>query len=92
MVEALAQDEGVAGSSLTNFTALHPWARHIILCLVLVQPKKTCPDIIERLLNGTLRIKINETNKTSISCHVGLLSFLLSEFGFYTKKILSLLF
>ena len=40
------------GSSLTGGTALCPWERHFILCLVLVQPRKTRPDITERLLTG----------------------------------------
>ena len=30
-----------------------------ICCLVLVQPKKTCPDMTEKLLTGSLRIKTN---------------------------------
>ena len=41
---------------------LCPWARHINPCLVLVQPKKTCLDITEKLLTGTLRIKSSKTN------------------------------
>ena len=36
VVECLTQDPGVAGSSLTRGTVLYPWARHFILCLVLV--------------------------------------------------------
>ena len=42
-----------AGSSLTGVTALCPCARHINPSLVLVQPRKTRPDVIERLLTGT---------------------------------------
>ena len=29
-----------------------PWARQIYPCLVLVQPRKTCPCLTERLLMG----------------------------------------
>ena len=52
MVKCLTQDRGAAGSSLTAVTALCPWARHINPSLVLVQPRKTRPYIIERLLMG----------------------------------------
>ena len=37
VVECLTRDQGNAGSSLT---VLCSWARHIILCLLLVQPRK----------------------------------------------------
>ena len=40
-----------------------PWARHIYPSLVLVQPRKTCPCITERLLMG--RKESNQTNKTN---------------------------
>ena len=61
MVECLTRGWRPAGSSLTGVTALCPWARHIInLCLVLVQPRKTCPNIIESFLTGILRIKSNQ--------------------------------
>ena len=36
-IECLTLDRGVAGSSLTGGIVLCPWARHFILCLVLVQ-------------------------------------------------------
>ena len=36
------QDGGVVGSSLTGGNVLCPWARHFILCLVLVQPRNIC--------------------------------------------------
>ena len=36
VVERMAQERGVAGSSLVGGTALCPWARHFNLCLVLV--------------------------------------------------------
>ena len=39
-------------------------AQHINLCLVLVQPRKTRPNITDKLLTGTKRIKsIKQTNK-----------------------------
>ena len=53
VVECLTRDRGVAASSLTGGTVLYPCARHFILCLVLVQRRKTCPDITEKLLTGT---------------------------------------
>ena len=52
MVECLSQDHGVAGSIHTGVTVLCPFARHNNPCLVLVQPRKTCPDINEKLLTG----------------------------------------
>ena len=63
VVECLTWDRGVVGSSLTGVTALCPCARHIYPCLVLVQPRKTRPNIIERLLTGTYRIKSNKQTK-----------------------------
>ena len=59
VVECLTLDWRAAGSSLTGVTALCPWARHIKPCLVLVQLRKTHPDITERLLTGTYWIKSN---------------------------------
>ena len=53
VVECLTWDRGVAVSSLTGITVLCPWARHINSCLVLVQPRKTCPDRTEKLLTWT---------------------------------------
>ena len=47
VVECLTQDREVAGSSLPRGTALWPSARHFILCLELVQPRKTRPDMTE---------------------------------------------
>ena len=52
VVECLTRDRGVAGLSLTCVTVLCLRARHINPCLVLVQPRKTCPDITEKLLTG----------------------------------------
>ena len=40
-----------------------PWARHIYASLVLVQPRKTCPCLTERLLMG--RKESNQTNKAN---------------------------
>ena len=53
VVECLTRDRGAAGLSLTGVTVVWPLARHIYPCLVLVQPRKTRPDITERLLTGT---------------------------------------
>ena len=40
-------------SSLTGGTALCPGARHFILCLVLLQLRKACPEVMnEKLLTG----------------------------------------
>ena len=52
VVECLTQDRRAAGSSLTSVTAWCPLARHINSSLVLVQPRKTHPDVTERLLTG----------------------------------------
>ena len=52
VIEFLTRDRGATGSSLTGITALCPWARHINPSIVLVQPRKTHPFIIERLLMG----------------------------------------
>ena len=48
MVECLTSDKGAVGLSLT---ILFPYARHAILYLVLVQPRKR-PDMAEDFLNG----------------------------------------
>ena len=53
VVECLTLDLGVEGLSLTGATELSPWARHINLCLVIVQPRKTHPNLTEKLLTGT---------------------------------------
>ena len=54
---AQSWDPRVVCSRLTKGTVLCPWARQFILCLVLVQPRKTekCPDMCEKLfmLTGT---------------------------------------
>ena len=52
VIECLAWEQGVAGSSLTGGTGLCPWARHFILCLVLLKPTKTSPGMTEKLLTG----------------------------------------
>ena len=43
---------GVVGLSLTGGTGLCPGARHFILCLVMVQPRTTRPDMTENMLTG----------------------------------------
>ena len=60
VVECLTRDQGAAGSSLTGVAVLCPSARHINPCLVLVQPRKTCPDIPEDVKN-----QIKQTNVSS---------------------------
>ena len=49
VVECLTQDRGVVVLSLTGVTVLCPIARHFIGCLVLVQPRKTRPNMTEKL-------------------------------------------
>ena len=61
MVECLTQDGGVAGSILTGVTALCPYARHINLCLVLVQPRKTCPNITEKVVDWDIKNQIKKS-------------------------------
>ena len=53
VVECLSKDRRAPCSSLTSVHALCPIARHINPSLVLVQPRKTNPDVTERLLTGT---------------------------------------
>ena len=60
VVECVSWHWGVKGSSLTRGTALCHWARHSILCLVLVQSRKTCPNITVWLLTEMKRIKTNK--------------------------------
>ena len=59
VVECLTWDWGAAGLSLTDITALCPWARHINPSLVLVQPRTSHPYKTERLLMGQ-----KESNQT----------------------------
>ena len=63
VVECLTRDQRAMGSSLTGITALCPGAR-INLCLVLVQPRKTCPFITETLLMDCK--ESNQKNKQKI--------------------------
>ena len=51
----LTRYRGVAGSSLTGGTAMCPWARPFILCLVLVQHKKTHPDMTEKIVDWDVK-------------------------------------
>ena len=70
---ALDSDLGVAVSSLYSNPVLCPSPRHINLCLVLdprpafVQPRKSYPNITEKLLtgSGTKRIKSSK-NKNRV--------------------------
>ena len=60
VTECLTQDQGVAGLSLTGGTASRPGARHIMLCLILVQPRRIYPDWTDKMLTGH-----NESNQTN---------------------------
>ena len=51
-VKCLTGDRGLVGLSLTRSTALCSGARQFILCLVLVQTRKTHPNMTEKLLSG----------------------------------------
>ena len=64
VVECLTRDQGAACLSLTDVTALCPWARHINPSLVLLQHRKTSPYINERLLMDR-----KESNQTIKSCY-----------------------
>ena len=46
---------GSKGLSITSsrVTVFCPWARHFIRCLALVKPRKSSPDMTEKLLTGT---------------------------------------
>ena len=55
MVECLNRDRGVEGSSLIGGTALSPWERHFILCLLLVQHRKTCPIKTEKIVDWDVK-------------------------------------
>ena len=66
MVEYLTQGGGIAGTSLTGVSALGPRARHTNPCLVLFQHRKTRPNVTEKLLAGTKRIKSNRNSKQEI--------------------------
>ena len=61
MVECLTRDPEVAGSSLNSFIALCPWARPINPSLVLVQPRKTGPDITEKSVDLDIKNQIKHT-------------------------------
>ena len=60
VVECLTRDQGVAGASRTGITLLCPGASHINPLLILVQHRKTHPDITVKLLTGMYRIKSNK--------------------------------
>ena len=57
MVECLTGDQRAVGLSLTSVSALCPWARNINPCLVLVQPRKTRPDITEKIVDWDVHVK-----------------------------------
>ena len=71
VVECLTRDRRAAGLSLTAVTALWSLSKtHLSYypSLVLVQPRKTCSYITERLLMG--RKESNQTNKHMSKCLV----------------------
>ena len=67
VVECLTRDQGAAGSSLTGVIVFESLSKNINPSLVLVQPRKTCPFITERLLMG--RKESNQTNKKLFDQH-----------------------
>ena len=67
VVECLTPDRGAVGSSLTGVTFVS-LSKNINPSLVLVQPRKTCPFITERLLMG--RKDSNQTNNFTLKLYV----------------------
>ena len=72
VVECLTRDRRAVGSSLTGVTALLSLSKNINPSLVLVQPRKTCPFITERVLMGSKRIK---SNKNKLSAYASFLEY-----------------
>ena len=65
VVECLTRDRGDAGSSFIEGTAFCPLARHFILCLVMVQPRKTHPDMSDsKNVDWDVKNQIQQTNKS----------------------------
>ena len=60
VVECLTRDRGTAGWASLASLGCGPWARHIYPSLELVQLRKSCPCLTERLLMGCK--KSNQTN------------------------------
>ena len=58
VVECLALDLGVVGLNLIGGTGLYPRVRHFTLCLVLVQPRKTCLDMTEKNVDWDVKNQI----------------------------------
>ena len=84
VVESWTGDRGAAGSSLINVTVLCPWARHINPSLVLVQPRKTRPNITERLLMGC---KESNTLYPLLEAGVAKIFWILTYFNFHLINI-----
>ena len=68
-------DRRVDSSSLTDggVPVLCPWARHFIHCLLLVQPRKTGPNITETIVDWD--VDNQKTNKTMKTLHGQILDF-----------------
>ena len=64
VVVCLTRDRGAAGLSYTGDTGL--WSLSIYPSLVLVQPRKTCPYLTERLLMGG-KDQIKQTKPNAVS-------------------------
>ena len=62
VIEFLSRYQGVASSSLTGVTVLCPSSSHINPCLVLVQPRKTCLDITEKIVDLDVKKQIKQNH------------------------------
>ena len=68
VVECLTRERGVVGFSITSSTMLCPQARHINPCLVLVQPRKTHPNISENFLTD-VKNQIKQKKQKKKQCY-----------------------
>ena len=73
VVECLTRDKKVAGSIFTGITCVVSFSRHINACLLLVQPRKTRPDITEKNVDWDVKNKIKQTNNRAAHAACGLL-------------------
>ena len=67
VVDCVTQEWAAADSSLNGVTELCPWARHIYPCLVLVQPRKTRPDITDKIVDWDVKIQIKIKKEYTIN-------------------------